>query len=70
VNCGPRDPQGFGQVTTTVFSAHANPLVTPSYYFCSGGSTSDYVIGVEAWLTDANGHKTPVARNFWVCKTH
>ena len=70
VNCGPRDAQGFGATGTTVFTKHANPLVTPSFYFCSGGLTQNYVIGLETWLTDAKGHRTQNFRNFWVCKTH
>jgi len=71
VNCGPRDARGFGTPpATAVFQTRANPLVTSSFHFCSGGLTSDYVIGVEVWLTDAKGRRTPVARNFWVCKTH
>jgi hypothetical protein len=71
VNCGPRNAQGFGTPDgTTVFKTHADPLVTPNYYFCSGTLTSNYVIGVEYWLTDAKGHKTAVVRDFWVCKTH
>jgi hypothetical protein len=71
VNCGPRDGQGFGTPDgKTAFATHADPLVTPNYYFCNGTLRSNYVIGVEYWLTDAKGHKTAVVRNFWVCKTH
>ena len=71
VNCGARDAAGWGTPTaTTVFAARANPLVTPRYFFCSGNLTSNYVIGVENWLTDAKGHSTAPVRNFWVCKTH
>jgi hypothetical protein len=71
VNCGRRDAQGFGTPpATTVLTTRANPLVSRSFYFCSGGLTSNYVIGVEDWLTDAKGHRTPAARNVWVCKTH
>jgi hypothetical protein len=70
VNCGPRTPDGFGKVGTTAFATQANPLVTHGWYFCSGGLTSNYVLGIEVWLTDAKGHRTPIARNFWVCKTH
>jgi hypothetical protein len=71
VNCGARDKDGWGTPTAkTVFQTSANPLVTKSYYFCSGGLTSNYVIGVEDWLIDAKGHRTPPVRNFWVCKTH
>ncbi|HZQ15516.1 MAG TPA: hypothetical protein VFA82_01965 [Gaiellaceae bacterium] len=70
VNCGPRGADGFGKVVTTVFTAAANPLVTPHWYYCNGSSTSSYVVGIEVWLTDAHGHKTPIARNFWECKTH
>lgn len=71
VNCGPRDAQGFGTpVGAIAYKTHANPLVTPNYYFCNGTLTSNYVIGVEYWLTDAKGHKTATVRDFWVCKTH
>lgn len=70
VNCGPRDPAGWGQTGTIVFKASSNPFVNPNYYFCSGSLTSNYVIGLETWLTDAKGNTTPVVRNFWVCKTH
>jgi hypothetical protein len=71
VNCGPRGADGFGTPTYTLtFPTHAGPLVTKSFYFCSGSLTSNYVIGVEGWLTDARGHRTPIVRNFWVCKTH
>jgi hypothetical protein len=71
VNCGPRGADGFGTPTYTLtFPTHADPLVTKSFYFCSGSLTSNYVIGVEGWLTDARGHRTPIVRNFWVCKTH
>ena len=71
VNCGPRDARGFGTpVGKTVFTTRTNPLVTSNYYFCSGSLTSNYVIGVEYWLTDAKGHSTPISRNFWVCQTH
>ncbi len=71
VNCGPRGADGFGTPTYTLtFPTRANPLVTKSFYFCSGSLTSNYVIGVEGWLTDAHGHRTPTVRNFWVCKTH
>jgi hypothetical protein len=70
VNCGPRDAAGWGQTGTVVFTTKSNPLVNPNYYFCSGGLTSNYVIGLETWLTDAKGHRTAVVRNFWDCKTH
>ncbi len=71
VNCGPRDARGFGTPpSTSVFPAKHNPLVNTNFYFCSGNVTSDYVIGVEVWLTDSAGHKTAPVRNFWVCKTH
>jgi hypothetical protein len=71
VNCGARDARGFGTPPATqVFATRANPLVSRNFYFCSGSVTSNYVIGVEVWLTDAKGHKTPPARSFWVCKTH
>jgi hypothetical protein len=70
VNCGSRTADGFGKVVTTEFATEANPLVTKSWYYCAGGLTSDYVVGIEVWLTDAKGHRTPTARNFWVCKTH
>lgn len=71
VNCGTRDASGWlAGVGKTVFTTKANPLVTRNYYFCSGTLSSDYVIGVEIWLTDAKGHKTAPVRNFWVCKTH
>ena len=71
VDCGPRDAEGFGKgVGKTGFATKQNPLVTANYYFCSGTLTSNYVIGVEYWLTDAKGHKTAPVRNFWVCKTH
>jgi hypothetical protein len=71
VNCGPRDAAGWGTPPATkVFPASHNPLVSPNYYFCNGGLTSNYVIGVEDWLTDAAGHRTAPVRNFWVCKTH
>lgn len=70
VNCGPRDAVGWGQVGTIVFKTSANPLVNPNYYFCNGSLSSNYVIGIETWLTDAKGHSTAPVRNFWVCKTH
>lgn len=71
VNCGARDKDGWGTpVGKTVFQTSANPLVTKNLYFCSGGLTSNYVIGIEDWLTDAKGHRTAPVRNFWVCKTH
>ena len=71
VNCGPRDAAGWGTpVGKTVFTTRENPLVSPNFYFCSGGLTSNYVIGSEIWLTDAKGHRTAPVRNFWVCKTH
>jgi hypothetical protein len=71
VDCGPRDAQGFGTPpATAVFPSRANPLVSRNFYFCSGNLTSNYVIGVAVWLTDAKGQRTPTARNFWVCKTH
>ena len=71
VNCGPRDAAGWGAgIGKTVFATNHNPLVTPNYYFCSGTLSSNYVIGVEIWLTDAHGHRTAPVRNFWVCKTH
>ena len=71
VNCGPRDAAGWGSPpATAVFPASHNPLVSPSFYFCNGNLTSNYLIGVEVWLTDANGHRTPPVRTFWVCKTH
>ena len=71
VNCGARDAAGWGTpVGKTVFTKRANPLVTPNYYFCSGSLTSNYVIGVEYWLTDAKGHRTAPLRSFWVCNTH
>jgi hypothetical protein len=53
-----------------VFAKSHNPLVSPNYYFCSGNLSSNYVIGLETWLTDAQGHRTAPVRNFWVCKTH
>jgi len=71
VNCGPRDAAGWGTPPATkVFPTSHNPLVDPAFYFCTGGFTQNYVIGVEVWLTDAKGHRTPPVRNFWVCKTH
>ena len=71
VNCGARDAAGWGTpIGKTVFATRQNPLVTTNYYFCSGALTSNYVIGVEYWLTDAKGHRTAPVRNFWVCKTH
>lgn len=70
VNCGTRDAQGFGPPNTVTFATRANPLVSRGFYFCNGALTSDYVIGVEDWLTDAKGRRTAVVRNFWVCKTH
>ena len=71
VNCGPRDAAGWGAgEAKTVFATRSNPPVTPNYYFCSGSLSSNYVIGVEDWLTDAKGHRTPPVRNFWVCETH
>ena len=69
VNCGPRDAAGWGQTGTIVFKTSTNPAST-NYYFCSGGLTSNYVIGLETWLTDAKGNRTAIVRNFWVCKTH
>ncbi len=70
VNCGPRTPDGFRKIVTTVFPTKVNPLVTPRQYFCSGNAGGSYVIGIEVWLTDAHDQKTPPARNFWVCRTH
>ncbi len=71
VDCGPRDAKGFGTPPNTqTFTSLANPLVNRGFYYCSGGLTSNYVIGVEVWLTDAKGHRTPPVRSFWVCKTH
>jgi hypothetical protein len=70
VNCGTRDAQGFGPVNNMTFLTRSNPLVSRGFYFCNGSLTSDYVVGVEDWLTDAKGHRTPVVRSFWVCKTH
>jgi hypothetical protein len=71
VNCGARDASGFGTpVGKTVFTKRENPLTTSNYYFCSGSLSSNYVVGTEYWLTDAKGHRTPISRNFWVCKTH
>jgi len=71
VNCGPRNAVGFGTPPAkTVFPKRANPLVSPRFYYCNGSLTSNYVIGVEYWLIDAKGHRTPIAKNFWVCKTH
>ncbi len=71
VNCGARDAAGFGTpVGKIVFATRANPLTTANYYFCSGSLSSNYVVGTEYWLTDAKGHRTPISRNFWVCKTH
>jgi hypothetical protein len=70
VNCGPRDAAGWGQVGTIVFKTNSNPLVSTNYYTCNGSLTSNYVIGIETWLTDSAGHSTAPVRNFWVCKTH
>jgi hypothetical protein len=71
VNCGERDTSGWGvPPATKVFSTRQNPLVDRAFYYCNGNFTSNYVIGVEVWLTDAAGHRTPPARSFWVCKTH
>jgi|GEM_PF-1656888 len=72
VNCGPRAAPGSWVTPPAkmVFATRANPLVSKAFYYCSGGMTSNYVIGVEDWLVDAHGHKTSPVRNFWVCKTH
>ena len=70
VNCGPRDAAGWGGTGAVVFATSHDPLVSPNYYFCTGNLSSNYVIGLETWLTDAQGHRTASVRNFWVCKTH
>jgi hypothetical protein len=70
VNCGTRDTQGFSPPGTTIFASSANPLVSRDYYYCNGSFTQNYVVGIEVWLTDAKGHRTPVVRTFWVCQTH
>lgn len=71
VNCGPRTALGWGAgASAQAFPTRKNPLVNRAFYFCSGSLTSNYVIGVEDWLTDARGHKTAPVRSFWECKTH
>jgi hypothetical protein len=71
VNCGPRNAVGWGTPpAATTFTTSLNPLVNTGLYHCEGNLTSNYVIGVEIWLTDAKGHRTPAVRDFWVCKTH
>jgi len=71
VNCGPRTALGWGAgVSTQAFPTRKNPLVNRAFYFCTGSLTSNYVIGVEDWLTDAPWHKTAPVRSFWGCKTH
>lgn len=72
VNCGTRVAPGSWVTppAKTVFATRTNPLVSNAFYFCSGGMTANYVIGVEDWLVDAHGQKTAPVRNFWVCKTH
>lgn len=70
INCGTRNSQGWGPIARTVFTSRRNPLVSSNFYFCNGGFTSNYVVGVEDWLVDAHGHRTAAVRSFWVCKTH
>ena len=50
---------GWGVTASSAFATRANPLVSRAYYFCSGGLTSNYVIGIEDWLSDATGTGTP-----------
>lgn len=71
VNCGALAATGWGSSDSqAVYPNHRNPLVSPNYYYCNGSLTSNYVIGVENWLTDAKGRRTAIVRSFWVCKTH